>query len=86
MPHLLNIYLLVKFVVEFSDCVAEVRLEQAHRETAAFRARCQKLAAELSQLKIDHATALVSGVNQRDGDGWQMNDGPKRSSRFCAVM
>ena len=85
MPHVLNICRVVNPVVELSGCVAEVRLEQVHREAAASRARGQKLAAELSQLKIDHATALVSGVNQRDGDGWQMDDGPRRS-RFCAVM
>jgi hypothetical protein len=81
---LLNIYFLMIGLVH-AVCIAEVRLEQAHREAAAFRARCQKVGSELSQLKIDHAAALVSGVNQRDGDGWQMNNGPKRS-RFCAIM
>jgi hypothetical protein len=63
----------------------EVQLEQAQREAAAFRARAQRTTAELAQLKIDHTAALMSGVNERDGDGWQMNDGPKRS-RFCVVM
>lgn len=76
---------LIDLLVDISDCAAAVRLEQAHREAAAFRARSQKATAELAQLRIDHAVALASGVNRRDGDGWEMNGGPNRS-RFCAIM
>ena len=64
-------------------CGTEVRLEQSNREVAAFRARSQKVTAELTQLKIDHADALATGVTQRDGDGWEMNE---KRSRFCAIM